>query len=71
MLNLRFGGAVVYAPVSSSCAECKLFEIRGSIFHVGDPNYVVRVSEGLSLFLNAKFVDLRNFSHIFYCIVPH
>ena len=25
--------------MSSSCAECKLFEIRGSIFHVGDPNY--------------------------------
>ena len=37
MLNLQFGGAVVYVLVSSSCAECKLFEIRGSIFHVGDP----------------------------------
>ena len=24
--------------MSSSCAECKLFEIRGSIFRVGDPN---------------------------------
>ena len=23
--------------MSSSCAECKLFEIRGSIFYVGDP----------------------------------
>ena len=35
--NRRFGGAVVYVTVSSSWAECKLFEIRGSIFNVGDP----------------------------------
>ena len=39
MLNLRVGGAVVYVPVSLSSAECKLFEIRGSIFHVGDAIY--------------------------------
>ena len=41
MLNLWFGGAVVYVPVSASCAECNLFEIRGSIFHVGDHTIVI------------------------------
>ena len=38
MLNLRFGGAVVYVKVSSSF---KLFVIRESILYVGDATYVL------------------------------
>ena len=26
--------------MSSSCAWCKLFEIRRLIFHIGNPNYI-------------------------------
>ena len=59
MLNLRFGGAVVYVPVSSSCAECKLFEIRGSIFHVGDPIIADQV-------LNFRIYSEYEFWHNFF-----
>ena len=56
MLNLRFGGAVVYVAVSTLCAECNLFEIRGSIFHVGDPNYGYGSHAGVILSQGESFI---------------
>ena len=37
-LGVKFQCAIVQASVSSSCVWCKLFEIRRSIFHIGNPN---------------------------------